>query len=304
MTAERRMRVMGSEAHLLAVGGDQRLLDDAEQRLLDLEEKWSRFLPGSEVSRLNAQPGQELAVSHDTVLLFSAAVEANRLTLGWFDPTVLAALLVKGYTSNRYGAGEECRIGWQPTAGAAPGCRGIDIDPILNSVRLPAGTGFDPGGIGKGLAADLVTEEMIQAGASGALVNLGGDLRVRGRAPETDFWVVDIEDPFNPDLPVLAVRMIEGAVASSSTLIRNWVHRGRAEHHLIDPQTGDGPANGVVAASVVAGSGWMAEAFSKVAMLAPTPLDALELIDGAGLSGLVVKEDGTVEVSSGLGAFL
>ncbi len=304
MTAERRMRVMGSEAHLLAVGGDERLLDDAEQRLLDLEIKWSRFLPGSEVSRLNAQPGQELAVSHDTVLLFSAAVEANRLTLGWFDPTVLSALLVKGYTSNRYGAGEECRIGWQPTAGAAPGCRGIDIDPILNIVRMPAGTGFDPGGIGKGLAADLVTEEMIQAGAAGALVNLGGDLRVRGQAPETDFWVVDIEDPFNPDLPVLAVRMVEGAVASSSTLIRNWVHRGRAEHHLIDPRTGDGPANGVAAASVVAGSGWMAEAFSKVAMLAPTPLDALELIDGVGLSGLVVKEDGTVEVSSGLGAFL
>lgn len=304
MTAERHMRVMGAEAHLLAVGGDDRLLDSAQQRLLDLEKKWSRFLSGSEVSRLNAQPGKELAVSHDTVLLFSAAVEANRLTRGWFDPTVLAALLVKGYTSNRYGTGEECKLGWQPTAGAAPGCEGIDIDPMLNTVRLPAGSGFDPGGIGKGLAADLVTEEMIQAGASGALVNLGGDLRVRGRAPEADFWVVDIEDPFDLELGVATVRMVEGAVASSSILIRNWVHRGRAEHHLIDPRTGDGPASGVVAASVVAGSGWMAEAFAKVAMLAPTPLDALELIEGAGLSGLVVKEDGTVEVSSGLGAFL
>jgi len=175
---------------------------------------------------------------------------------------------------------------------------------MLNAVRLPEGTCFDAGGIGKGLAADIVTEEMIQAGASGALVNLGGDLRVRGQAPETDSWVVDIEDPFAPQLAIATVRMVAGAIASSSTLIRSWVHLGQAEHHLIDPRTGDGPTNGIVAASVVAGSGWMAEAFSKVAMLAATPLDALQMIEDAGLSGLVVKSDRTLEVSSSLGAFL
>jgi thiamine biosynthesis lipoprotein len=304
MTAERRLRIMGSDAHLLVVGGDERLLDSAEQRLQDLEHKWSRFLPRSEVSRLNAQPGKELAVSDDTVLLFSAAVEANRLTLGLFDPTVLASLLAKGYTANRYGTGGECRIAGQPAAGTAPGCHGIDIDPASNTVRMPVGTAFDAGGIGKGLAADIVTEELVQAGASGALVNLGGDLRLRGRAPETDSWVVDIEDPFAPELAIATVRMVEGAIASSSTLIRNWVHRGAAEHHLIDPRTGDGPTNDVVAASVVAGAGWMAEAFCKVAMLASTPAGALKLIEDAGLTGLVVKVDGTVEVPSSLGAFL
>jgi len=60
------------------------------------------------------------------------------------------------------------------------------------TVRLPAGTGFDAGGIGKGLAADLVTTEAIAAGADGICVNLGGDLRVAGTGPD-GAWTVGIE---------------------------------------------------------------------------------------------------------------
>ena len=47
-------------------------------------------------------------------------------------------------------------------------------------VRLLDGVGFDPGGIGKGLAADLVATAAVDLGADGAMVSLGGDLRVAG----------------------------------------------------------------------------------------------------------------------------
>ncbi len=67
-------------------------------------------------------------------------------------------------------------------AGPAPGCRGIVIDPIVGAVTLPSGVELDLGGIGKGLAADLVVDELLAAGAAGACVNVGGDLRAR-RAP-------------------------------------------------------------------------------------------------------------------------
>ena len=68
-----------------------------------------------------------------------------------------------------------------------PPCRSsgpMDIEVSADAVRLPAGLGFDPGGIGKGLAADLVSDELVRAGADGVCVNLGGDLRVRGEAPD------------------------------------------------------------------------------------------------------------------------
>ena len=61
-------------------------------------------------------------------------------------------------------------------------------------MTLPAGIRFDPGGIGKGLAADIVTEELIAAGAAGALVSVGGDVRVRGESPGGTAWDLAIDD--------------------------------------------------------------------------------------------------------------
>jgi thiamine biosynthesis lipoprotein len=51
---------------------------------------------------------------------------------------------------------------------------------------VPVGVTLDPGGIGKGLAADLTACLLTDSGACGALVNLGGDLRAVGRPPTTE----------------------------------------------------------------------------------------------------------------------
>ena len=54
------------------------------------------------------------------------------------------------------------------------------IDRDHNTVALPAGVQLDLGGIGKGLAADLVASGLVERGALGACVALGGDVRVAG----------------------------------------------------------------------------------------------------------------------------
>ena len=59
---------------------------------------------------------------------------------------------------------------------------------------MPEGIGLDPGGIGKGLAADLAVRELRAAGTGGVLVALGGDIACAGRAPDPAGWLVDIED--------------------------------------------------------------------------------------------------------------
>ncbi len=53
MPREATFPAMGGEAHVIVNGGDYRLLDDARRRIVDLEDRWSRFLPGSEISWLN-----------------------------------------------------------------------------------------------------------------------------------------------------------------------------------------------------------------------------------------------------------
>src|SRR6476620_9217437 len=96
MPAERRFRAMGSDAHVVVVG-PERLADRAEARIADLERRWSRFDERSEVSALNRHAGDPVVVSTETVELVERALDAWRLTHGWFDPTVLGALERAGY---------------------------------------------------------------------------------------------------------------------------------------------------------------------------------------------------------------
>ena len=73
-SAERRAKVMGTDAHVIVVGGDAaRLADLALARLERLEARWSRFLPESEISRLNERPGVPVVVAPETFQLIDHA---------------------------------------------------------------------------------------------------------------------------------------------------------------------------------------------------------------------------------------
>ncbi|HET6953085.1 MAG TPA: FAD:protein FMN transferase, partial [Acidimicrobiales bacterium] len=155
----------------------------------------------------------------------------------------------------------------------------------------------DPGGIGKGLAADLVTAELMAAGAAGALVNLGGDLRVRGEPPAGDVWSVAVAHPLDPARDLLHLGLTDGAVASSSRLRRRWTQDGRDRHHLIDPRTGGPAGSPLLAVTVVALDGWWAEAAAKSVFVAgrrdPVPAGTLvATVDGDGHCDLSPELEG------------
>ena len=125
---------MGSDAHVVVVGGSDELLERARARIDELERRWSRFLPDSEISRLNHCAGTELSVSDDTVELISRAIEAWRFTRSTFDPTVLGAVLRAGYTRSFDELDAATCAG---TSDLVLACSDIEIDG--NCVRLPRG---------------------------------------------------------------------------------------------------------------------------------------------------------------------
>ena len=139
--------------------------------------------------------GDAASVTKDTLLLVQRAVRAWQLTDGLYDPTVLPAMRSLGYDTDfatvRQLADDDREVETCPT----PGCAQIEIDEIARTVSLPPGVELDPGGIGKGMAADVVTAELLDAGAHGVLVNIGGDLRARGEPPEGETWSIDVVDP-------------------------------------------------------------------------------------------------------------
>jgi thiamine biosynthesis lipoprotein len=286
-----RVRVMATDVHIAVVGGDDRVLRLAEARLRELESRWSRFLPTSEVSALNRHRGAPVLVSDDTVELIDRSLDAWQRTAGRFDPTVGAAIHALGY--DRDFTQVETAVAVAGPSAAAPGMHGVVVDHAIGAVTLPPGVRFDPGGIGKGFAADLTVETLLDAGVRGALVNVGGDLRAAGEPPSAEGWVVTTPDPTVPGTELLRLALPAGAVATSSCLGRRWQTTAGEVHHLVDPRTGRPVGTDVVAVTVVAGEAWWAEALTKLLVIdGPLALASLE-----GAHGIVVTADGTRHAS-------
>ena len=288
---------MGSEAHVVVVGGRRGLIDEAQSRIRVLEELWSRFVESSEISLLNRHAGDFVRVSPETITLVARSQEAWRMSGGAFDPTVLGAMLRAGYDRTFE------QIGRPAHRGASTLGLGVaDIAINGNSVRLPPGTGFDPGGIGKGLAADLVGRELIEWGAQGACVNLGGDVRVLGEAPGGGAWTVAVEHPWSISAIAL-VGIADGAVATSTTLRRTWEADGTVQHHLIDPQTGMPSESDLTLVAAVAAEASTAEVLAKTVLLAGSE-HPFDILGGTGVEAIAVDRRGGIQRTAGFEAFL
>jgi FAD:protein FMN transferase len=295
MEAEARFPAMGSEVHVIVVDGPLCLLDTARGFVEELEDLWSRFRSASEVSRLNDLAGHAVPVSMETLSLVEHALEGARMTEGRYDPTVLGALLRAGYDRS-----------FEQLTDALPrsdsmlgfGYDGIVVDVDKSTVTIPSGVGFDPGGIGKGYAADLLVGGLMALGAAGVCANVGGDLRVAGEAPGGGPWTIAVEHPMRPH-PAAMIGLASGAVATSTRARRTWGPRNDRRHHLIDPATGLPASGRVVSATVVAAESWQAEVLAKAAFIAGLP-DGLALLTATDTDGLLIDDRGSVHESPGL----
>ena len=308
--AELSFTVMGSPALLAVPDDDRDLLEAASARLDELERKWSRFLPGSEVSRLNQRPGARTVVSAETALLVELAHVAHEQTAGWFNPALLAEIVDAGYDRSHellaapkslHGLPSGGTVDPRPAPTLPDGAFMVDREAGL--VRLGDGMAFDPGGIGKGLAADLVATELIHAGAEWAQVDLGGTVRVAGPSPHGGTWPVLVDAPSGRLMPMAAITVPCGGVATSSRAKRRWSHYGVDQHHLIDPRSGRPSVSPLLCVTVVAGETWWAQVLAKAALLAG-PVQGRALVEAHEAAALLVDEDGTLSTVGGLEEWL
>jgi thiamine biosynthesis lipoprotein len=277
---DQRVRAMGSEARIVAGDAPADAISWAVAELEWLEQCWSRFRPDSELSALNAQAGEWTEVSAPMLLALTCSADLHRATRGCFDPTILEALERAGYDRS-FELVRETDAHDGPPGESAPGFDGLEVDFQRASVCLPRGTRIDLGGIGKGLAADLLARGLIDRGARSALVEIGGDMRARGEAPAEGPWRIPVEDPFNPSRVAFEVEIDDGAVVASTTQIRTWKHGARTHHHLIDPTTGRSARTGVAAVVATGRDAWWTEGVAKAIVVA-----------GAGVGTAIAQDTG------------
>ena len=190
--------------------------------------------------------------------------EATAVTAGAYDPTVLGPM-VEAVTAGP--------TPWPSTPTSAP-------------CRCGRGIPIDPGGIGKGLAADLVADQMIAAGAAAVAVVIGGDGRVRS-IDGARRWTIDIAAPDGSAM-IDRVEVDDAAVATS----------GCRRAHLVDPSTGELCEPGdVIQVSVLAGTGASAEALTKAVLVGGEP-DIADDLDRQGVGVLAVHADGRLSANA------
>jgi thiamine biosynthesis lipoprotein len=249
------------------------------------EQRFSRFRPDTELSRVNARAGEPTIVSHGFASLVRFALDAARRTRGRFDPTVLDAVIAAGYDRDFDEILAGARASLRPSR---PGGRWREIALEGTRLLLPEGAGLDLGGVAKGWTVDLAAEAAVEGGPPWAIVNAGGDLRLAGAPPEPGIEVA-VEDPDDRAIELLRLVVTSGALATSSTTRRAW---GPGLHHLIDPSTGAPADTGVVQATAWAPTCAEAEVAAKEALLGGVPvLDRVPAV--------LVKDDGRIETNLG-----
>ena len=292
-------RAMSTDVELVAFGPDaRRRVLRAERWLYAFEGRYGRFLPTSELARLNRGAGRPVRASPGLCALVSDALAFAYRSDGLFDPTLLGALADAGYDRSftLLPASRPAR----PAQPRIAGWRDVSLDASTRLITLPAGVGLDLGGIAKGWAVDRLATLL----GAPCLVNAGGDVYVAGRPDDVPAWIVGVEDLFAPQRDLALLALQDRGVATSTSLKRRWRQAGRWAHHLIDPRSGRPSESDAVQVTAVAATATLADYQAKVALLRGCVAGRRYLDAESDVEGLVLRHDGALLMSAGLRRYL
>jgi len=223
-------------------GVNQVQLEQKIQDLLEQINNWmSTYREDSELSHFNrATTTDWVPVSDATCYTVATALEISTLTRGWFDVTV--APLV-----DLWGFGPDAPPAQRPDKQALAGLmHDVGYQWLHTRSQPPAlrkdhpGLAVDLSGIAKGYAVDRVADLLQQQGIVNYLVEIGGEIRVKGVKPTGQSWRIAIEQPRINGSQMQAVLQLGDAAVATSGDYRNFLRlQGTRYTHIIDPATGE-----------------------------------------------------------------
>lgn len=205
----------------------------------ECEQRFSRFLPVSEISELNRSSGEWFRVSSDLMDMLQLSLQYHNETHGIFDPSILLELKQIGYDRSM----DDIRMHGARTNTSAsswtsrPALHQISFNHTDSLVRLPLGMEIDLGGIAKGWIVKKAAE-LLHTYVDACAVSAGGDIQFIGQPLDGFDWDIYLEDPRDTVQMLAQMHIPAGGVATSSVMKRKWMQGEKARHHLIDPRTG------------------------------------------------------------------
>jgi len=302
-TAERTFFAMDTVMTLrLYEGGDEALLDEAEDRVKELEGLWSVTDEGSEIYALNRDGEAEL--SPETADLLDTALGMCGRTGGALDISTYPVLRCWGFTTGEYAVPDDETI-----AGLLSMVDYTQVSQEGTAAALPDGMEIDLGSVAKGSTGWRLAHLLKENGVTSALLDLGGNIQTVGAKPDGSPWRIGIRDP-EGDGSLGVVEVVDKAVVTSGGYERYFEEDGVRYWHILDPKTGRPAHSGLLSVTVV---GDTSAAWGDVGAVCDALSTALFVMgreeavsfwrghrDEWGFELVMVEEDGGVTVTAGL----
>jgi thiamine biosynthesis lipoprotein ApbE len=291
--------VLGTSLELKVAALTRAAADKAEARVLTEIDREAKILsgydPASEFSRWFKTRGGAVPVSDELFDVLSRFDRYRALTSGALDPAAEAVTQVWKAAAAARRLPDQTEID-----AAALATRGLHwrLDPVRHTATHLSGTPLILNSFTKSYIAGRAADAALaDAAVTAVVVNIGGDLIVRG--PRTE--LVDIADPRNDAEnaePVARIQVRDRAVATSGNYRRGVQIGGRFYSHIVDPRTGQ-PVDHVLSSTVVAhdpsDAGALATAFSVL-----TPEESARVAETVpGVEYLLIARDGRRIASPG-----
>ncbi len=289
---------MGTSYNVKYYGPAQPALEtDIETVLTQLENALSTYKPDSEVSRFNlAQANEWFPVSPSTASIVETGQEISRISDGAFDITV-------GPLVELWGFGASAFQSEPPTAELIAerlryvGYKLIEVQtnpPALK--KYHAQTSIDLSAIAKGYAVDELAVLLDANGIGNWLIEVGGELRARGKKPDGTLWKIAIEKPLAGSRTVQKIiSLIDSAVATSGDYRNFFEYNSVRYSHSINPKTGWPVPGNIGSVSVIADEAIYADSWAT-ALLVLGEEKALKLAIDKGLAVSMIVRDDTGEL--------
>lgn len=269
-------RTMGTTYNIKVVATAEQVKTLQLQQKIDallkqVNQEMSTYIPDSEISRFNQSTSLEpveLSVGFARVL--AESIRLGELSGGKLDITV-------GPLVNLWGFGPEQRPEIVPSdeiltsTRARVGLKNIHLDGNQLSKDIP-NLYIDLSTTAKGYGVDVVAELIEANGITNYLVEIGGEMRLRGFKHTGELWAIAIEKPiFDPSGEHRAVQQViipkDNAVATSGDYRNYFEADGQRFSHIIDPDTGKPINHNLVSVTVIAPSSMTADGLSTTLMV-------------------------------------
>ncbi len=287
--------VMGTTATVQAWAPDPEMAANAVEAAYAafgrVDSLMSTWRDDSVISSLNrSEPGQWVEVGPEVCQVLGEAKMVATVSQGAFDPTILPLVRLWGFRGGQVALPDSAALA---VTLLTVDHRLLEVDLATGRARfLEPGMAVDLGGIAKGYALDIAAAAMRRTGATGGVIDLGGNILTFGQGPHPEVGIVD---PTREDRLLTTVALADASVATSGQYERYLTIQGRIYGHILDPRTG-WPVSPGVSATVVAEKAVLADALATAAVVLGVDrgLALLERIPG--VEGLMTVQDGHGEL--------